>query len=141
MLCDEIWSVYVSLGVNISEFPPRILRGLHCSIHCHRTGVSGPASWQRSVFRLTGSNSQRVVFLRKSCVPSSARSLVLSFPSRATLQYDSVSRILGWQSCFRWIVRPGNDIYFVWLNNWLDLDDRLTSIDRMATKIVYTHSF
>jgi len=58
------------------------------------------------------------------------------------IQYDSVSRILGWQSRFRWIVKPGNDIYFVWVNNWLDLDDRLTTIDRnAATKIVYTHSF
>ena len=29
------------------------------------------------------------------------------------LQYDSVSRVLGWQFRFRWIMRPGNDVYFV----------------------------
>ena len=58
------------------------------------------------------------------------------------IQYDSFSRVLGWQSRFRWIVGPGNDIYFVWLNNWLDSGDRLTTVDRnVATKIVYTHSF
>ena len=58
------------------------------------------------------------------------------------LQYDSVSRILGWQFRFRWILTPGNDIYLVWLNNSLDSGDRLTTLDRsLATKLVYTHRF
>jgi hypothetical protein len=29
------------------------------------------------------------------------------------LQYDTVSRLLGWQLRFRWIRRPGNDVYLV----------------------------
>jgi hypothetical protein len=58
------------------------------------------------------------------------------------IQFDSVSRILGWQSRFRWIVRPGNDIYFVWMNNWLDSGPTLTTLDRnAAAKIVYTMRF
>jgi hypothetical protein len=58
------------------------------------------------------------------------------------VQYDSVSRVLGWQARFRWIVKPGNDVYFVWLNNWRDSGDRLTMLDRRAaSKIVYTHRF
>lgn len=60
------------------------------------------------------------------------------------LQYDSVTRILGWQSRFRWILRPGNDIYFVYAHNWLDdrLTGRRTTLDRNAsTKIIYTHRF
>ena len=58
------------------------------------------------------------------------------------MQYDSVSRVLGWQSRFRWIVNPGNDIYLVWINNWLDSGDRLTTIDRnAAAKLVYTYRF
>ena len=58
------------------------------------------------------------------------------------IQYDSVSRVRGWQSRFRWITRPGNDIYFVWMSNWLDLDDRLTTIDRNgAVKLLYTYRF
>ena len=58
------------------------------------------------------------------------------------VQYDSVSRVLGWQFRFRWILKPGNDIYVVWLNNWLDSGDRLTTLDRSAaTKIVYTYRF
>jgi hypothetical protein len=58
------------------------------------------------------------------------------------VQYDSISRVLGWQARFRWILKPGNDIYFVWLNNWLDSGDRMTTLDRSAaSKIVYTHRF
>jgi hypothetical protein len=58
------------------------------------------------------------------------------------VQFDSVSRVLGWQSRFRWIVKPGNDIYFVWMNNWLDTGAQLTTLDRnVATKIVYTMRF
>jgi hypothetical protein len=56
------------------------------------------------------------------------------------IQYDSVTRGLGWQSRFRWIAKPGDDIYFVWMTNWLDLDDRLRTIDsNAAVKLLYTH--
>jgi hypothetical protein len=58
------------------------------------------------------------------------------------VQYDSVSRALGWQARFRWITRPGNDLYFVWMNNWLDLDDRLRTVERnAAVKLVHTLRF
>ena len=55
------------------------------------------------------------------------------------LQYDSVSRVLR----YRWILRPGNDIFFVYEQNWLDdpLGPR-TTLDRKASmKIIYTHRF
>jgi hypothetical protein len=60
-----------------------------------------------------------------------------------SVQYDSVSRILGWQSRFRWILRPGNDIYFVYAQNWLEspLGPRTTLDRKAATKILYTHRF
>lgn len=62
------------------------------------------------------------------------------------VQYDSVSRVLGWQSRFRWIVRPGNDVFLVYTHNWVDdrLDPRarLTTLDRRgAAKVVYTKRF
>ena len=58
------------------------------------------------------------------------------------IQYDTASRILGWQFRFRWILEPGNDIYIVWLNNWLDTGEKLTTVDRSAAaKLVYTHRF
>ncbi|HVZ19847.1 MAG TPA: DUF5916 domain-containing protein [Vicinamibacterales bacterium] len=63
------------------------------------------------------------------------------------VQYDSVSRTLGWQARFRWIERPGNDLYVVYTHNWQDVLERvgpahLQWLDsRLATKIVYTLRF
>ena len=57
------------------------------------------------------------------------------------IQYDTQSNTLGWQMRFRWIRKPGNDIYFVYTHNWLD-SDRLGTLDRRAAmKIVQTYRF
>jgi len=34
------------------------------------------------------------------------------------IQYDDISRELGWNARLRWQVRPGNDIYLVYNKNW-----------------------
>lgn len=62
------------------------------------------------------------------------------------VQYDSVSRLLGWQARFRWIVRPGNDVFIVYTHNWvedrLDPNARFQTLDRRgAAKVVYTKRF
>ena len=58
------------------------------------------------------------------------------------VQFDSVSGVLGWQSRFRGILNPGNDIFFVWLNNWIDTGTELETLDRSATaKVLYTYRF
>ncbi len=60
------------------------------------------------------------------------------------IQVDSVSRVLGWQSRFRWILKPGNDLYVVYTHNWIEpagLDWFRTQDRRAATKFVYTHRF
>ncbi len=36
------------------------------------------------------------------------------------LQFDTVTRQLGWQSRFRWIMKPGNDVFFVYTHNWIE---------------------
>jgi hypothetical protein len=59
------------------------------------------------------------------------------------LQYDDVSRLVGWQLRFRWTQRPGNDLFFVYTHNWQEFDDpverRFGTLDtRAATKVVYT---
>jgi Domain of unknown function (DUF5916) len=57
------------------------------------------------------------------------------------LQYDTVTRQLGWQSRFRWITRPGNDIFFVYTHNWVDRTT-LQTLDRKGSiKIVRTIRF
>jgi hypothetical protein len=59
------------------------------------------------------------------------------------VQYDSVSRVLGWQARFRWILTPGNDLYLVYQHNWLDATATgWGTLDRRAaTKLSYTHRF
>ena len=63
-----------------------------------------------------------------------------------TIQFDSVSGVMGWQAGFRWIFRPGNDLFLVYAHNWFDdpLDprDSFRTLDRnAASKLVYTHRF
>jgi hypothetical protein len=60
------------------------------------------------------------------------------------IQYDTQSGVLGWQSRFRWILTPGNDLYVVYTHNWLDepLLDRFSTLDkRLASKVLYTYRF
>jgi len=40
------------------------------------------------------------------------------------VQYDDESQNIGWQSRFRWILKPGNEILFVWNSLWNDPMDR-----------------
>jgi len=35
------------------------------------------------------------------------------------IQYDNESRNLGWQSRVRWILRPGNDLFLVVSQGWI----------------------
>jgi hypothetical protein len=60
------------------------------------------------------------------------------------IQYDTQSRVAGWQSRFRWIVTPGSDIYVVYTHNWLDdpsAERFVTQDKRIATKLLYTYRF
>ena len=59
------------------------------------------------------------------------------------VQYDSVSRILGVQSRFRWILRPGNDLFLVVSRGWFRRydGDYLPSFDRGSAKLQYTFRF
>ena len=57
------------------------------------------------------------------------------------VQYDNESRIMGVQSRFRWILRPGNDIFFVINRGWYrrEFDGRyLPNFDKGSLKLQYT---
>ena len=59
-------------------------------------------------------------------------------------QYDNESRIAGWQSRFRWILRPGNDLFLVVNRGWFrTLDDGRFEprFDRESAKLQYTFRF
>jgi len=66
------------------------------------------------------------------------------------LQYDDQSELLGLFSRVRWIVKPGNDVYFVYTHNWqyeyLDpLDPNTRQLQRLSRgasiKVNYTYRF
>jgi hypothetical protein len=59
------------------------------------------------------------------------------------VQFDTVSRVMGWQSRFRWILRPGNDLCRLYPQlAGGPLVDRFASLDRRASsKLLYTHRF
>ena len=57
------------------------------------------------------------------------------------VQYDTVSRALGWQARFRWIEKPGNDWFFVYTHNWIDRERLVTFDRRAAAKVVRTIRF
>ncbi len=57
------------------------------------------------------------------------------------VQYDNESRIFGVQSRFRWILRPGNDLFIVLNRGWArrEFDGRyLPSFDKGSLKLQYT---
>jgi hypothetical protein len=60
------------------------------------------------------------------------------------IQFDTTSRVLGWQARYRWILKPGNDLYVVYTHNWVEEPslDRFATLDRRAaSKVLYTHRF
>lgn len=61
------------------------------------------------------------------------------------VQFDNESRNLGWQSRVRWIIRPGNEVFIVFNQGWLQ-DERggfhFRSADAgLAMKIQYAFRF
>jgi hypothetical protein len=56
------------------------------------------------------------------------------------VQYDSDSRILGFQSRFRWILKPGSDLFLVVGRGWYRRfdGDYLPSFDKGSVKLQYT---
>jgi hypothetical protein len=59
------------------------------------------------------------------------------------VQYDNESRILGFQSRFRWILKPGNDLFLVLNRGWYRTFDHdyISSFDRGTIKLAYTFRF
>ncbi len=57
------------------------------------------------------------------------------------LQYDSESRVLGVQSRFRWIIKPGSDLFLVLNSGWYrsEWDNRYERrYDKASVKLQYT---
>ncbi len=59
------------------------------------------------------------------------------------VQYDNNSRILGFQTRFRWIIKPGSDLFLVLNRGWFRTfeQDYIPSFDRGTIKLQYTFRF
>jgi hypothetical protein len=59
------------------------------------------------------------------------------------VQYDNESRILGFQSRFRWILKPGNDLFLVMNRGWFRTFDHeyISSYDKGTIKLQYTFRY
>jgi len=59
------------------------------------------------------------------------------------VQYDNRSRILGFQSRFRWILTPGSDLYLVMNRGWFRTFDQdfVSTYDQGTVKLQYTFRF
>jgi hypothetical protein len=59
-------------------------------------------------------------------------------------QYDNESSVAGWQSRFRWILQPGNDLFLIINRGWrrtLDESRFEPLFDRASAKLQYTFRF
>lgn len=58
------------------------------------------------------------------------------------LQYDNLSKILGMNHRFRWIIKPGSNIFIVYNQNWMREFGEYRFLDRSnILKVNYTHRF
>jgi len=58
------------------------------------------------------------------------------------IQYDNESSTIGLQSRFRWILKPGNEILFVWNSKYVESDSRyITDTGSLRFKIKYNIRF
>ncbi len=61
------------------------------------------------------------------------------------IQYDNKSRNLGWQSRARWTLRPGNDLFFVFSQGWIqnpEEDYRFSAQEsKVSAKLQYTFRY
>jgi len=107
-----------------------------------RRGVTLSAAYQRNEVRLDqGDFDTNLTRLTGSWNLNPLTSLT------GNVQYDDVSRVVGFFARGRWIVRPGNDIFLVWSHNWQNevarlLDREFTTLSRGgAVKFNYTYRF
>ena len=58
------------------------------------------------------------------------------------IQYDNISEEIGWQSRFRWILKPGTEILFVWNSNSMrhPIEDRFT-VQESFTRLKLNYNF
>lgn len=117
--------------------------------HGRRREAELSAGWKAAVPLFLGAGYQRnriVLPEGEFTVNLSRLNANLLFSPQVTLynflQYDNLSRTLGWQSRFYWILRPGDEVIVVWNSS---LREPLESLEltesTLRLKLNYVHRF
>lgn len=100
-------------------------------------GINVSATWEHRRARLEEGAFDTNVFRTEANLDLHPQVALL-----AQVQYDDLSELLGLFTRFRWIIRPGSDLFVVYTHNWLNDTNRLSPISSEAsTKLTYTHRF
>ena len=58
------------------------------------------------------------------------------------IQYDNVTEKMGWQSRFRWILKPGNEILFVWNSTMYEAPEKNRfEVQESSTRLKLNYNF
>ena len=58
------------------------------------------------------------------------------------VQYDNVSEKMGWQTRFRWIIKPGNEILFVWNSTMYEQPEKNRfTVQESSTRLKLNYNF
>jgi hypothetical protein len=57
------------------------------------------------------------------------------------IQYDDYSKTMGWQSRFRWIVTPGNEMYVTWNSKWYEPTWDHWQVSESASRIKLRYNY
>jgi len=100
-------------------------------------GINISGDWSRSDARLPEANFTTDLFRFNGNVD------LTPWTSFTTiLQYDNVSELLGLYNRFRWIIRPGADLYLVHTWNWVQIENRFSPLETQGSvKVSYTYRF
>ncbi len=100
-------------------------------------GINLSADWSRSDVNLEEGNFTTDLFRFNTNVDLTPWSSLTSI-----LQYDTVSDLLGLFNRFRWIIKPGADLYLVHTWNWIQVDNRFSPLETQGSvKLSYTYRF
>ncbi|MBD3374210.1 hypothetical protein GF406_04175 [candidate division KSB1 bacterium] len=93
--------------------------------------------WEQSDLEFPGNDYTVQVYRLNGNVLFSPRITLDNF-----IQYDNISENIGWQSRFRWILKPGNEIFLVWNSIFSDpLERFVTENSSSRLKFVYNYRF
>ncbi len=93
--------------------------------------------WEQSDLEFAGQDYTIQVYRLNGNILYSPRITLDNF-----IQYDNKSKNIGWQSRFRWILKPGNEIFLVWNSIFNDpLERFVTKNSSSRLKFVYNYRF